>query len=74
MFPLSLNATAPGAVDEFEVVAAVGELRALRIGHDNTGHDPAWNLKVRDTEAPAVPRLARRSTMACAVAVCIFVC
>lgn len=35
-----------GAVDEFEVVAAVGELRAVRIGHDGSGPDPAWRLQV----------------------------
>jgi hypothetical protein len=35
-----------GAVDEFEVTAAVGDVMAVRIGHDNTGPDPAWRLQV----------------------------
>ena len=34
-----------GAADSFEVAAAVGELLAIRIGHDNSGPDPAWRLQ-----------------------------
>ncbi|KAI8462529.1 MAG: hypothetical protein J3K34DRAFT_500007 [Monoraphidium minutum] len=36
-----------GGIDEFEMVAAVGELRAIRIGHDGAGPDPAWHLQAR---------------------------
>jgi hypothetical protein len=31
----------------FELDAGVGELQALRIGHDNSGLGPSWHLQVR---------------------------
>jgi hypothetical protein len=34
------------AVDVFELDAAVGDLQALRIGHDNSGLGPGWHLQV----------------------------
>jgi hypothetical protein len=33
-------------VDDFELEAAVGELQAIRIGHDNTGCGASWHLQV----------------------------
>lgn len=35
-----------GSCCTFELEAAVGELQALRIGHDNTGLGPSWHLQV----------------------------
>lgn len=34
-----------GRSDIFELVADVGELESIRIGHDNSGLSPNWHLK-----------------------------
>ena len=33
-------------VDTFEVEATIGDLKYIRIGHDNTGPGPGWHLQV----------------------------
>ncbi len=35
-------------VDIFEVEAAVGTVKYMQIGHDNTGVAPGWHLQVRE--------------------------
>ena len=33
-------------VDVFEVEATIGDLKYIKIGHDNTGPGPGWHLQV----------------------------
>ena len=34
-------------VDEFEVEACIGDLKYIKIGHDNSGPGPGWHLQVK---------------------------
>eukprot|EP00775_Hariotina_reticulata_P001782 gene1782-2116_t len=46
-----------GGSDSFEVRAAVGELQALRIGHDNSGVGPSWHLQEVFVSCPGTQQL-----------------
>lgn len=49
--PLRLESSAnnfeKGRTDIFEVEASVGQIKFIRIGHDNTSLAPAWHLQAR---------------------------
>ena len=61
-----------GQTDVFEVLASVGELESIRIGHDNSGVSPSWHLKA------SMPLSAElQGTAACAsspVYSCVLLC
>ncbi|KAJ9527245.1 hypothetical protein QJQ45_025481 [Haematococcus lacustris] len=44
-----------GMADIFELEAAVGELRYIKIGHDNTGLGPSWHLQEVLVSSPGMP-------------------
>lgn len=44
-------------VDTFEVEAAVGEIKSIRIGHDNSGFGASWHLDQVILSNPAIPDL-----------------
>ncbi|KAG2450199.1 hypothetical protein HYH02_000301 [Chlamydomonas schloesseri] len=44
-------------VDTFEVEAAVGEVKSIRIGHDNSGFGASWHLDQVILSNPAIPDL-----------------
>ena len=45
--PCRLHCSLPcDQVDTFEVEATIGDLKYIRIGHDNTGPGPGWHLQV----------------------------
>ncbi|PNH12713.1 Lipoxygenase y domain-containing protein 1 [Tetrabaena socialis] len=43
-----------GQTDVFEVEAAVGELKYIRIGHDNRGFGPSWHLQEVVMSSPSM--------------------
>lgn len=46
-----------GMTDTFEVEATVGDIKYIRIGHDNSGFGPSWHLQEVILSSPSIPDL-----------------
>ncbi|GLC44364.1 hypothetical protein PLESTF_000049800 [Pleodorina starrii] len=53
----SANNFERGMTDTFEVEAAVGEIKYIRIGHDNSGFGASWHLQEVIMSTPSAPDL-----------------